>query len=68
MNLDDALRIFGSRNKLSKALGCTRQNITRWAWDGIPELHQYKLEEITKGKLRRDRSKQLQAASVEAPR
>jgi len=53
MKFTDALEFYGSRNKIAKAIGCTRQNITRWAYDGIPLLQQYRLEEITGGKLKR---------------
>ncbi|NNM62421.1 MAG: Cro/Cl family transcriptional regulator [Steroidobacteraceae bacterium] len=53
MKFTDALEFYGSRNKIAKALGCTRQNITRWQYDGIPLLQQYRLEEITRGKLKR---------------
>jgi hypothetical protein len=54
MEFTDALQYFGSRNKIAKALGCTRQNITRWAISGIPELQKYRIEEITGGKLKRN--------------
>ena len=52
MNLQDALRHFGSRNKIAQALGVSRQSITRWR-DGIPLVQQYRIEELTKGKLKR---------------
>jgi hypothetical protein len=52
MKLQDAIGYFGSRNKIAKALGVTRQAITRWR-DGIPALQQYRIEEMTKGKLKR---------------
>ena len=53
MKFEDALKHYGSRNRIAKALGCTRQNITRWAFDGIPLVQQYRLEELTGGKLKR---------------
>ena len=52
MTLEEALKVVGSRNKIAKLLGCTRQNITRWAHDGIPLVRQYQLEELTRGKLK----------------
>ena len=55
MTLDEAIKVIGSRGKIAKLLGCTRQNITRWQFDGIPMLRQYQLEELTKGKLKRVR-------------
>jgi DNA-binding transcriptional regulator Cro len=54
MDLKDAVKHFGSQNQLAKALGIARQNITRWVNDGIPPLQQYRLEEITQGKLKRN--------------
>ena len=55
MTLEEALKVVGSRNKIAKLLGCTRQNITRWAYDGIPLVRQYQLEELTDGKLKMQR-------------
>jgi hypothetical protein len=56
MDLKDAVSHFGSANKLAKALGIARQNVTRWVRDGIPELQKYRIEEITQGKLKRNGS------------
>ena len=56
MDLKDAVRHFGSQNKLAKALGLARQNVTRWVHDGIPELQKYRIEELTQGKLKRNGS------------
>ena len=55
MTLEEALKVVGSRNKIAKLLGCTRQNITRWADHGIPLVRQYQLEEKTGGKLKMKR-------------
>lgn len=53
MDINQAIKYFGSGNKLAKALDITRQNITIWKQRGIPLLHQYRLEELTGGKLKR---------------
>jgi transcriptional repressor of cell division inhibition gene dicB len=55
MTLIDAIKVLGSRNKIAQALGISRQAITRWKY-GIPEIQQYRLEELTKGKLKRKRA------------
>lgn len=54
MEFKEALKHYGSRNKIAKALGINRQAITRWADSGIPELRQYELEALTDGKLKRN--------------
>ncbi len=53
MTFDEALKYFGSRNRMAKALGCTRQNTTRWQTAGIPLVRQYQIEELTGRKLKR---------------
>jgi len=53
MKFEDVLAYFGSRNKMAKALGCSRQNITRWAHKGIPLVRQYQIEELTRKRFRR---------------
>jgi len=52
MTLRDALKHFGSRAQIARALGVSRQSITRWQ-HGIPLRRQYELEDITGGKLKR---------------
>jgi DNA invertase Pin-like site-specific DNA recombinase len=54
MKFEDVLKYYGSRNKIAKALGCSRQNITRWAYDGVPKVRQYEIEEKSRGKLKRE--------------
>ena len=64
MEFKEALKHYGSRNKIAKALGIHRQAITRWAYSGIPELRQYELETLTGGKLKRngsERSKRVRS-------
>jgi hypothetical protein len=54
MTFTEALRHYGSRNQIAKALGINRQAITRWAVSGIPVRRQFELEELTAGKLKRN--------------
>jgi hypothetical protein len=50
MTLDQALKVFGSRNRLAKALGVRRQAVTPWA-KRIPMLRQYQIRDLTGGEL-----------------
>ena len=56
MNLTDALKHYKTRTALAAALGITRQAITRWGVTGVPRLQQYRIEELTRGKVKRNRS------------
>jgi hypothetical protein len=49
MQKQEAIQYFGNANRLAKALGISRQAV--YAWDEIPELHQYRLHRLTEGKL-----------------
>ena len=53
MTLDQAIRLIGSRNKIAKLLGVSRQNVTRWQY-GIPMARQFQIELLTQGKLKVD--------------
>jgi hypothetical protein len=51
MQKSEAIQHFGSASKLAKALGLkSRQAIYQWP-DEVPELYQYKLHHLTRGKL-----------------
>lgn len=56
MTLDDAVRYFGSKNKLAIALGINRQAIQFWNGK-VPIRRQYELEELTNGRLKRKRKR-----------
>ena len=47
----DAVRHFGTLTALAAALGITRSAIYQWGRT-VPELRQYQLESLTRGKLR----------------
>lgn len=56
MKLDQALQHYGSQTALAKALRITKAAVSLWAQDGkIPELRQYQIEALTKGKLKAER-------------
>ena len=42
---------FGSKAKVARALNLTRGSITHWGVK-VPEIYTYKLQYITKGKLK----------------
>ena len=50
MNLADAVKHFGTKSRLAKALGLARSSVTGWG-EEIPWLRQCELEVLTKGKL-----------------
>lgn len=52
MNMTDAVAHFGSKKKLADALGISPSAVTMWG-ESIPELRQYQIERLTKGKLAR---------------
>jgi DNA-binding transcriptional regulator YdaS (Cro superfamily) len=53
MTTQDALDFFGSRKALAQALDIWPHSISRWG-DRPPELQQYRIERVTKGKLKAD--------------
>jgi hypothetical protein len=50
----DAQAFYGSRRKLAEALGVTVAAVSLWG-DTVPELRQYQLEVLTRGKLKAQR-------------
>lgn len=56
MTTQEAIKIFGSKNKMSKALGISRQAVSKWG-DEVPELRMYQIREmIAQGKVAADAS------------
>lgn len=51
MKTKDAVKFFGSKAALARALGVERQAVTNWG-DTVPEGRQYQIEVITRGKLK----------------
>ncbi|MWK59779.1 Cro/Cl family transcriptional regulator [Pseudomonas otitidis] len=53
MKTKDAADFFGSKKKLAAALGISPSAVTMWG-DDVPELRQYQIERITRGKVKRN--------------
>ena len=51
MTLKEAVDHFGSKKALADSLGLVRSTITNWG-DEIPDVRQYQIQVITKGKLK----------------
>lgn len=55
MTINEAINHFGNLHRTCKALGICIQNMTRWKRQGyIPLLQQYRIAELTNGKLMPD--------------
>ena len=50
MRKSDAVEHFGGVKKLAALLGVTRQAIYKWP-DVVPDLYQYKLHHLSRGRL-----------------
>jgi molybdenum-dependent DNA-binding transcriptional regulator ModE len=56
MNPEQVVKHFGSQSKAARAVKLSRQAIWNWLKRRqVPELYQYRLEELTAGKLKRAR-------------
>lgn len=51
MKTKQAADFFGSKKKLATALGISPSAVTMWGED-VPELRQYQIERLTKGKVK----------------
>ena len=56
MNKLDAIKYFGSKSNLAKALSISPASVSGWKEEQIPELRARQLEEITQDALKFDRS------------
>ncbi len=56
MNLDKVIEHFGGTKEACEALGVTKGAISQWRADGIPELRQFQIETLTKGKFKAART------------
>ena len=52
MKKSDAIKHFGRKIDLAKALGVSPAAITQWPEENIPMRRQYELERITGGQLK----------------
>ena len=53
MDKDEIVRLFGSASNLAKALGITRQAVSRWN-GRIPDLRVYQIRDIMANKTLRE--------------
>lgn len=55
MEIDQAIKYFGTAYKLCKVLGIRNQNVTQWKRYGrIPFTQQIRIEQFTNGELKAD--------------
>lgn len=54
MTIDEAVVYFGGKSKLAKALGINPSAVSMWG-ETIPEVRQYQIQVLSKGKLKADR-------------
>jgi len=57
MDINQAIRHYGSQSKLAQALGLDRQVIHQWKRKGeIPEPRQYQIQVVSGNALKADKS------------
>ncbi len=54
MKIQDAIKHYGSKGAIARALGITKQAVSAWG-DRVPEGRAYQIEVLTNGALRADR-------------
>lgn len=54
MRKQTVIDYFGTRTALAKALGISKSAVSLWKGEFIPENHAYRVERITRRKLRVD--------------
>lgn len=62
MRTSDAIKHFGGRSALARALHIKPESTYSWG-DVVPKLRQLQLEELTQGELKADPSLKLNGAS-----
>ncbi|MFY1021165.1 Cro/CI family transcriptional regulator [Ectopseudomonas khazarica] len=65
MKTKSAADFFGSKKKLAEALGISPSAVTMWG-DDVPELRQYQIERLTRGKVKRGAVTETTALSTTA--
>lgn len=65
MKTKSAADFFGSKKKLAEALGISPSAVTMWG-DDVPELRQYQIERLTRGKVKRGTVTETTALSTTA--
>jgi transcriptional repressor of cell division inhibition gene dicB len=51
MKTEEAIRFFGTQAALARALGVSKQAVSRWG-ESVPDGRAYQLQVITNGKLK----------------
>lgn len=51
MKTEDAAKWFGGKRKMADALGISPSAVTQWG-DTVPEVRQYQIQVLSKGKLK----------------
>jgi len=54
MKKSEAVKYFGSQSELAKVCGITKQAVSLWPGEHVPQEHQYALQILTKGQLTAD--------------
>ncbi|MEQ6329221.1 Cro/CI family transcriptional regulator [Pseudomonas chengduensis] len=65
MKTKSAADFFGSKKKLAEALGISPSAVTMWG-DDVPELRQYQIERLTRGKVKRGAATETTVLSTTA--
>jgi len=55
MTYDDILRVYKTQQKAAEALGISQPTISGWKRNGVPELRQFQIQAITRGRLKAER-------------
>lgn len=55
MDIEEVVKFFGGTVETCGALDVTKGAISQWRQDGIPELRQFQIEALTKGKFKAER-------------
>lgn len=63
MKTEDAVRHFGTKSALARALGITKASLTSWR-ERVPALRAWQLSRITAGKLKFDPNEYLARPSA----
>lgn len=67
MTPDDLLKFFGTKAEIARALGPEPASVGEWFKNNsVPELRQYQVELVSKGRLRSDKPADRRSAKKRA--
>ena len=52
MTYDDILSVYKTQQRAAEALGISQPTISGWRKNGVPELRQFQIQAITRGRLK----------------